>query len=211
MAFEDFTTYTEVDPNSRISIIASTITVTAITRDEDAFVYDDKTVGHFSEDLTHLITTNIDNSVSTGNVTSWALTNDIDDSQGLIGGSKSFLELLHVGGTSYILVEVDAGTPYTDSVVLTEGQTYYSTIERDESIGSFGQLTCEIYSDSGRTILVDTLLLSLHSKIDFRYVFAVMSYDDNQAARTTDLTVSNLDLQEVVTQIGFPFFFQEDC
>lgn len=203
MAIEDFTTYTKFtdkvpDP---LVVIATTITGTAVTRNEDSYVYDDKVLNHFDGDFTHLITTNVDNSVSVGNITSWALTNDIDDSQGLIGAGKTFFEMLHVAGVGYYIIEVYTGTPYLDFVNLTQGQTYYSTISRDESVGSFGQLICEIYSDSGRTILVDTLSVLLHAKIDFRYVFGLMSYDDNQAARTVDLTVSNLDLGEAAAVV----------
>jgi hypothetical protein len=207
MPFEDFATYTEVDPNSRISVTSSTITATALTRDEDAYVYDDKTVGNFDGDFTHLLTATRDNSTNVGNASAWALTNAIDDSQGLIAASESFLYLLYNNSTNLFLAESDAGTVYTDFITtLTEGQTYYKTIERDESIGSFGQLTCKIYSDSIRTVLIDTLVLTLHAKLDLRYIFGLMSYDDNNPSRTVDLTVSNLDLGAVGAD-WVPFFF----
>jgi hypothetical protein len=209
MPFEKFTTYTKTtdavpDP---LVITDSTITGTAVSRDEDTLVYDDKTAGNFDADFTHLLTSTRDNSVNVGNASAWALTNAIDDSQGLIAASESFLYLLYNNSTNLFLAESDAGTVYTDFITtLTEGQTYYKTIERDESIGSFGQLTCKIYSDSLRTVLVDTLVLTLHAKLDLRYIFGLMSYDDNNPARTVDLTVSNLDLGAVAAD-WVPFFF----
>jgi hypothetical protein len=201
---EDFTTYTKFtdrvpDP---LSITATTIIGTAITRNEDTYVYDDKEGGHFSGDFTHQFDTNVSNSVLVGNVTSWALTNDVDDSQGLIATSKSFLELLHVDAVSYLLVEVIAGVGYADSATLTSGQTYYNTMDRDENVGSFGQLSNSIFSDIDRTMGVDVLSLLLHAKLDLRYVFGLMSYDSNDTQREVDITVSNLDLGEAVAAAG---------
>lgn len=205
MATEDFTTYVETDPLGHLSITASTITGTGITLDEDTYCHYDKGVGHFSGDFTHLITTNVTNVSGGSACASWALTNDIDDVIGLIGASKSFLRLQHNSGNTYILTETVLGTQYSDSGTLTDGQTYYNTIERDESIGTYGQLTCKIYSDSDRTVLVDTLLVTLHVKLDLQYIFGLLSVDNNNAS-TCNLTVSNMDLGEGLVS-GFPFFF----
>jgi hypothetical protein len=203
MAIEDFTTYTEVDPNSRISVTSSTITATALPRNEDSYVYDDKGVAHFDGDFEHLITTKTTNVLSVSVCGSWVLTNTVDDLFGLITANESFLILQHNSGSSYLLREFISGTAYTDSATLTGGQTYYLTINRDESIGSFGQLTCLIYSDSGRTILVDTLTLSLHAKLDLRYVFGLMTFNDGNTS-TGNFVFSDLDLGEAVGGIVFP-------
>ena len=48
MAFENFTEYTEVDPNARISVTKTRVTWTAITRQEEAYVYIDKGVDYFA-------------------------------------------------------------------------------------------------------------------------------------------------------------------
>ena len=49
MAVEDFTTYTEVDPNSRITVSSTKVTWASVQRDEDAYVYKDKGVNYFDE------------------------------------------------------------------------------------------------------------------------------------------------------------------
>ena len=51
MAVEDFTGYTEVDPNTRIAVIASKVTWTALAKNEDAYVYKD-----FGADIKNILT-----------------------------------------------------------------------------------------------------------------------------------------------------------
>ena len=206
MAIEDFTTYIEVDSGSSLTVTSSTITGSTVTRTEDALVYKDKGVNHFDGDFTHLIDLNTSSVASFALAVSWALTNDIDDLKALLDGNKDFIYIQHQVGTQYLLSERFSGSTFFDFATLTDGQTYYVTINRDESIIPHGQLSCFIYSDSGRTTLVDTLLLALHAKLDFRYVYGIMSFNDGNAG-STDITISNLNLQEAIEISGFPFFF----
>ena len=129
-------------------------------------------------------------------IVSWALTNDIGDLNALLTGNKDFIYIQHQVGTQYLINERFSGTTFFDFAILNEGQTYYVEIIRNENIGSFGQLSVLIYSDNGRTVLVDTISILLHAKLDFRYIFGIMSFNDSNAG-STDITVSNLDLQEI--------------
>lgn len=52
MANEDFTTYSEVDPNNRLSYTTSRLTITGMQRDEDCYAYDDKGLNNFSGNFT---------------------------------------------------------------------------------------------------------------------------------------------------------------
>ena len=194
---EDFTTYTDDDPLGHTAITSSTIVGTGITRDERTLVYDDKGINNFDRNFNILVDTSISSVTGFSACVSWALTDDIDDINTLINANKSFLRLQHNSGTTYILIETHLGTQYSDfNAGLIDGQTYYNDIDRDEDIGSFGQLDNEIFSDSDRTLSVDILSVLLHAKLDLRYVFGLMSGDDNNAG-SCNLTVSNLDLQEV--------------
>ena len=55
-ALQNFTTFTEVDPNTRISKTATRVTWTDITKPEDAYVYKDMTADYFDGDFTHYLT-----------------------------------------------------------------------------------------------------------------------------------------------------------
>lgn len=206
---ENFTTYIELDPGEDITVTASTITAILVPRDINSRVFDDKGAGHFDEDFSH----DLDATATNGTqqvMSSWCLSNDVSNLSGLITTSKSFLVVQHNLGASWLLREFMAGSPYQDIATLTNGQIYYITIVRDESIGTYGTLYCYIYSNSIRTTLVDTLVVTLHQKLDLRYIYGFNSYNDSQGF-TGSLTVSNLDLKEAVGIIGFPFFFSEEC
>ena len=49
MANEDLTTYTEVDPGTVLSITASTVTISDMDRDIDAYLYKDFGVAYFGD------------------------------------------------------------------------------------------------------------------------------------------------------------------
>jgi hypothetical protein len=58
----------------------------------------------------------------------------------------------------------------TTDTTLTTNTFYFATLDRDESIGTYGQLRLRVYSDYTRSTLIATLTLSLSEKQDFRYL-----------------------------------------
>lgn len=206
MAVEDFTTYTEVDPNTRVTVTATRVTATAITANEDAYVYKDKGVAHFSGNFEHWLETLIGDAGGTGAAWgAWGLSNDLDDFYGLYTADKEHHVLMSsVVPTTYwrwYLREVDnAGNLYQDSwtaaneAAFENTQLYWKVI-RDEAVGTYGTLYAYMYSDAARTVLVDTLAVTLHEKMDFRYVFGGWSYDANDNDVITAYA-QNLDLKE---------------
>ena len=68
-----------------------------------------------------------------------------------------------------------------------------------------------IYSDSERTILLDTLGINLHSsKKDYRYVYGLNTANSGAAGEQVGYVQNlNLNLPEGVAFNGFPFFFDE--
>jgi len=200
MAKEDFTTYTEVDPNSRITKTADRVTWTDLTRKEDAYVYKDKGVDHFNGDFEHLITIYLDAATTGGRTGAlWGLTNIVDDEKGIADANEDeLLVFFYYDGTDHwiYLREYHGGVATTDRCVCALDTPYYLKIKRDESIGTYGRLYCYIYSNPERTTLVDTLQVDLHAKIDFRYIFSIQTYRD-EASGTISGYSENLDLQEV--------------
>lgn len=194
MAIEDFTLYTEADPNSRIAVTGSRVTWTALTRDEDAYVYADKGAGYFAGNFSIELTYRANDSQHSGTIVCalWSIANLVDDLVGIDAASGDYLALFpHVGLTGaqkIILEECDGGTLHNSSIssALTEGTDYYLRIIRDETVVPYGTLYCYIYTDIDRTTLHGSALsVALNtSKKDFRYLYACHSMDTNEASIT---------------------------
>jgi hypothetical protein len=201
---EDFTTYTEEDPNNRISTTSTRATFTGIARNEDAWLYIDKGVNHFDGDFEHLFQAKNESNSGPGICGIWSLTNDLDERRAILLGGKPELTVVYLGAGQTYLIEVNSSASYVDIYASTQGTLYYYTVDRDESV-SFGTLTCKIYTDAPRTVLVDTLTVALHEKVDFRYYMPIQTFNDANASTVTGY-VENMDFQEAVVT-GFPFFF----
>ncbi len=176
---ENYTTYTEVDPNSRITITSATrIDYAGIQRDEGAYVYTDKGANYYSGDFEIQVDIHL-TSGDTNSVTfALMLANLIDDAFYIQQNDDLLGVQINRGasGTTIILRESVNGTTQTDTnSALTLDTTYYLTVARDESVGTYGTLYCYIYSDSDRTSLVDTLILTLTAANDFRYLYGFAS------------------------------------
>lgn len=197
-SIEDFTDYTEVDPNNRFTETSTVLTFTGLTGLEDAYVYIDKGANYFSGDFVHSFEFTISAQGNDNNFCPWMLSNDLDDFRGLDTGSKSFLycySRYNSGVRVFYIGECDSGTLYFDNYTGIElDRTYYIIIRRDESIGTYGTLYCYLYSNPERTNLIDILTVTLHtSKKDFRYLFGINS--DNSGDPTTATgTIANLDI-----------------
>jgi hypothetical protein len=199
MAIEDLTTYTEVDPNSKITVTAPKSAWAALPRNADAYVYKDKGAAHFGGNFEHLIDINVSSAQQDGFVVCWTLANLVNDWKGIDDAGGDLLSVApYSSSTTQIaiyLYEMVAGTFYYDATAALANGTYYLKIKRDESVGTYGTLYCYIYSNTARTTLLDTLVLTLHEKEDFRYLYATQSYNDNTTYQQTGYS-QNLDLQE---------------
>ena len=197
---ENFTTFTEVDEDGDYTITSTKIDISSLRGDAVSYVYKDMGANFFSGDFTHKLEVFVNSGSSDGQSTKlWAVSNDIGTYSSLTTGSKSFLALRadREGTQSLIrIIEVDSGTAYTDQWIGGDDDTlYYLTITRDEATGTYGTIYCYIYSDSGRTTLVDTLSVALHtSKKDFRYIYGAMSRGTTGESDYFTGYVQNLDL-----------------
>jgi len=190
---EDFTTYTEVDPDGVVTVTATKVEVTAMLRGTNSYVYDDKGAGHFSGDFEHLLEGYM--SSSSVNYSRWGiwglsdLTNyEYDNSNGQEVGDFVSL-LIKTGGYFVIDIGQDGYATYDRSVTLNKDTVYYLKIKR---VGT--TFYCYIYSDSARTTLVDTLSCSVTVR-SYQYIYACCP-----EGGATGLAVygycQNLDLQE---------------
>ncbi len=188
MAAENFNLFTKSDAPGRLTVTSSRVTWTdMLSGDDQVFMSLDKGAGFFDGSFVHTLTishTASEKAVSFSNV--WVMSNDLLDTKGLRDGGKDalYIQVMHPNSPdvpTLTLVEVDGGTGFSDPTGgfnLTFGVTLYLTITRDETVGSFGEIKLQVYSDAQRAILVETQSFNLHSsKKDFRYVMVAVSED----------------------------------
>jgi hypothetical protein len=200
MAFEDWTTYTEVDPGATITVAAQQITCNPIERDRDTYVYNDKGAGHFGN-FVHYIDVKENGGTSDLNsvMMCWGLNNTVNDFFPSGGGNEALCVMVKkLAGNIEIRLQ-DRGNSNEDSNVgLATNTRYYLKIERT----GLTALSCKIYTDAAHLNLVDTLTIVCQNTT-YRYVYGVNTYNT-----ATDLDFNgwtyNLDLQEVGVETHTP-------
>jgi hypothetical protein len=188
-----------LDPNGRFAITSNEITATDLSIGEDAYVYRDLGTGHFSE-FEHLFRTRLIgiNSLSTVYATAWAVANVLDDGGDWYANASEALGcfwLWSAGAPDYrfYLRDYEDGGADQDYVAgLAAGVDYYVTAER-----SGGAAFAHVYSDAGRTTLIDSLAVAPPAARTYRYVLPIGSHNNGNASRRISLMVADLDLQEV--------------
>lgn len=211
---EDFTTYTESDASSRLTVGANQIDWTALANSETAYVYKDEGANHFSGNFTHLMKALM---TVTGNAgrypAQWILSNTVATVEVLLGGTNHAL----VGGLDWgglniwlqqVLYENNGAALYSDEDNAGSSATaYWGKFVRDEAVGTYGTLYGYWYTDAGRTTLLSSQALTLHEKADFRYVYGFNNYVFANANVSSGYS-ADLDLGEV-TQSVVPMLFNQ--
>jgi hypothetical protein len=193
-ATEDFTTYTEVDPNSHITFTALHIDWIA-RMDETAYLRYDKGVNHFG-DFIHKFDVKLITSNNAKNYPCYALTNDLGDICALNTASKPFIDVRigrHTDGwIFFILNEGYAGVQHSSQSVQGDNfaldTMYYCTV-----IKASNALTLNVYTDTQRTVLKKTLVLQLQIDHKFRYIMPCVTYNDAESG-SGDIDIENLIL-----------------
>lgn len=206
MTLEDFTTYTEVEPDDRIQVTPNNINIRHIDQ-EDSYVYKDLGVDYFAGDFEHLFEFVI-HVMATG-TQCWAnaLTNVVDDLYNVRQANDLLGVRFDRAGAGYrvILYETVAGASAIDQHSgLALFTRYFVRFKRDEAVGTYGTLYCDVYpTEADRTNeanAVCNLTLTLREKEDFRYCFACSSIDEGSAIEGRS-QIANLDIGiDVITK-----------
>lgn len=203
MALEDFSdtgVWTETDPSSHLTVTTNTITFAGLTRGENAWVVSDRGSGHFNAAFTHLLDHVITAVTSIGAVGIWMISTDVDDVVAADYGCRVFW---YASGTN-LRIQARGGSQDSSSA-LTNGTRYYHEIEYDPAVGTYGTFYCRIYSDSGRTTLIDTISSAPASATPSeQYVYGLAAYALSGGTSVSG-DVSNLDLQEGGGSSGNPW------
>jgi hypothetical protein len=202
MAYEDFTTYTEVDTGGDISIAAAKITVDTMRRGEKSYCYKDYGAGHFG-DYEFLVTAYCSLAELQASPISGASCSICDTGNtippyagdGLNSGQRNMFIRTSDGLAIYCQ---DINTGNFDSYSCSTSTVYYLKIKRS------GTTAYDyIYSDSARTNLLDTLSQSTQSTT-YRYLVVIRSANSSTGAELQFTGyVENLDLQESTAQKVF--------
>jgi hypothetical protein len=197
LTIEDFTSYTEVDPNNHITLVGTNHIDFKDYRNETAYLYKDKTAGHFT-DFTHLLDGRM-NSHSGNNLSYiWLLSNDIGNVKALSDAHKNFIliRFYYYSGYYFSIEEFywDGNTEqeYNSYHTVTAGTWYYFKI-----IKSGTSFKVEAYSDSARTNKLWECSLTLYDSGSKRYVFVCDTWNSGSNLYG-DEDIENLDLQEHV-------------
>ena len=157
MAYEDFTTYTEVDVEGRSTVTSTRVTVTGMERDDTCVVYKDFGAGFFGN-FEHSLAGLFDTFTGVfGYMTLWSVGNSLAPTGAVQYASNVGIQALFSAGNSApaIVFEENAGDT-TDNMLVSLDTVYYLEIERNSAISTTSHF-CRIYSNPSRTNLLDTL------------------------------------------------------
>ena len=192
MAYEDFTTYTEVDPGTKITVATNKVSWVGLMDLSVSYVYKDYGANYFTGNFEHLFTPHITGSTANGYVMMYTIGAQYGD-YGSLTDALSFYHYAPAGTFSWRIR--DFGTTNSDSYNSVVDNDYYVTVDRISTT-----FRARIYSDSARTTLLDTLSITGSSNA-FRYLQAVASENGGGGADNTTGYTENLDLQ-----IADPFY-----
>jgi hypothetical protein len=191
MANENFTTYTEVDPNSHITVTTSRVTNAGIDRNEVCYIYKDCGIGHFSGDFEWLFELKTFDNAGDPNKDVWGmgLSNTIGsfDAQATHDLAIEFNDY-NSSAWTYLVAK---GVVYSSAIGLAYNTLYYCKMKRVGNI-----TTVYFYSDSGRTTLVGSIAVTDANKISGRYLYILESNNAGVSRPSSDMYIQNLDLQE---------------
>jgi plastocyanin len=193
MAYENFTTYTEVDADGDITVAANTITVDTMRITANSYVTKSHGANHFGN-FEHKIDVRF-TTLSTSNYTGfWGISNSHYTILSMDANNEGVTTwIANVGGDYRIYLRdfTNDNSDFYGGLALST--SYYTTIKRDGTTA-----TCKIYSDSARTNLLDTLTITC-TNATYSNVIPMFGYDNNVNSRSSTYTVDNLDLQEEET------------
>ena len=167
---QDFTTYTEVDPDGEITVTANVLTGADFDRASDGGVYKDFGVGHFGQSWTHYINTQwTDRSIAGSAIAAaiYACVSATGTWYDWIINSETGPVVYYAISTATNLMYIRDFDSFDGPYAAAEDTWHYLTITRSGT-----SVTCEIYLDVDRTTLDDTLGLTIAAD-DYRYVYAM--------------------------------------
>lgn len=165
----DWTTYTESNDSNVLTVAAEQIDFTALTKNSSSTVYADQGVGYFGSTFTHSISFQVTELVASSDsyVGIQALANDVLPGS---GDDPTLIIYVNYDGSFssdfrrrlFLMID-DGAVDETASSTISLNTTYYLLLDKNNT-----DTDLYIYSDSARTILLDTLTVS-NGSTSYRY------------------------------------------
>ena len=201
-AVEDFTTYTETDSAGHLTVTSTKATIASGNDNNIYNLFKDFGADYFNAldiDFTIRLTTG----VTTDAIVGIAVINSATPTTETMGGTLTSTDISvaqYWYNTTAIWLSRGnfGGIADTTGGVLALNTDYYCTLIRSASSDT---VTLEIYSDSGRTTLIDTLSVSGYGTgTKWQYMYGFMNANFG-ASDTLNGFVENMDLNAVVARI----------
>lgn len=196
MVFEDFTTFTKVDPGGYFTVEDHRITATDMLRSVESYVKKDYGVNHFG-DFEHLqlgtLTVTEDDSflvlwILASNSATNVFADCIVTNEAIAIWFQRAVDAVSFRMQEFLNDDIDV---YAG---LEPPLTFYITTKRAGTAG-----TVKIYSDAARSNLLDTLAIDAPST-KYQYLIAMASRKSGTTEKVTG-TSENLDLQEPAVEV----------
>lgn len=188
VSYEDFTTYTKLDPNGHITVTSSRVSF-SLWRNEDstsgARVFKDKGANYFNGNFTHKFTLHSPTlGNGNGETVVYVLGNEVGDFQ--------------TWATHTLWIQITDDNTYTCYLRIINVQTsayltlasntiYYVTVIR-----SGLTVTMNVYSDAARTVLFATRSVTDANPISARYVYVCSDEGTDTNSAVANVYVENL-------------------
>lgn len=202
-ATEDFTSYTEVDPQSAITLSEDDITFSSLNNDNNSYVYYDYGADYFGN-ISQRFNFQISDHTGNHNTVIWGLTNSVSVAYPQYDTSECIM-LSELDGTH---IRVWLASTYNNQSdgdhidhqddICEYGETYYVQVVRSID----GTLSASFYSDNYIT-LIETMSVDLYGSPDnWRYLQMLSTYDLGEAGVSATGVVSDLDLDADVPDLS---------
>jgi hypothetical protein len=183
---EDFTTFTEVDSASDITVTATKVSWDTMARNAVSYVNKDYGVDHFV-DFEHLLTINTSANDPGGACDYWNISNESVGTHYNVATHLGIL-LYHLGEAGLVII-MDTDANHFAYWGRSAPFTYYVTLSRNGT-----DVVCRFYGDAGRTNLLNTLSIAGTTRA-YRYLSVAGSWVSSGSDSITGYS-ENLDLQE---------------
>lgn len=209
MANEDFTTYTESDPDGLLSQTSARSTYASLSFWHDTWLYKDYGAGHFNATFRH----NFDYRANADPVLAhnfWGIMNNVNsENYNAVNGFPQLLVGIqdwNAGLSKYDFLlqeQWNDGTQHQSYIYTgfnySVNTTYYLQVYYNPAVGTYGTIYLYVYpTDADRTAgtnVIDTVSRELHAAISYRYLIAIQQYTVNGGTTpTVSGYIENLDL-----------------
>lgn len=168
--YEDYTTYTEVDEDSDITISENQIDVSSIRRDANSYVIKDYGEDFFTGDFEYMFDFYVDWGFTDCEGGFFTLANDVG-AYDTISGNDFITVFMYKTSANYIFVRErysgstnQANTGYS----FADDTWWYCNVSRTSNV-----FRVDVYYDSDRTSLRSYCQITLNNVDDYRYVYVM--------------------------------------